>query len=69
MIWVLYYIVGGAPDQRPNSASCFKKGLIIETAGRGGAVVKFLPPLTIEDDLLEEGFALFESATKECLYV
>lgn len=32
----------------------FKKGLIVETSGRFGAVLRFLPALTIKKELLEE---------------
>ena len=51
------------------SAHCFEHGLLIETCGRGDAVLKFLPPLTIEADLLDEGCAVVERAVKACLYV
>ncbi len=34
---------------------CFEKGLILEVAGRHDGVVKIMPPLTIEDDVLIEG--------------
>lgn len=36
----------------------FKRGLILEVAGRGDTVVKILPPLTIEDNLLIEGMEI-----------
>jgi diaminobutyrate-2-oxoglutarate transaminase len=49
------------------SARCFKAGLVIETTGRSDAVLKFLPPLTIDDQTLHDGFAIFEQALKECL--
>lgn len=42
--------------------TCFQNGLIIENAGRRGQVVKFLPPLNIERDLLEEGCHIVKSA-------
>ena len=37
------------------SAAAFKRGLIIETSGTDGHVLKLLPPLTIEDDQLLQG--------------
>ncbi|MBL8349616.1 MAG: diaminobutyrate--2-oxoglutarate transaminase [Burkholderiaceae bacterium] len=49
------------------SARCFELGLVIETAGRRDSVLKFLPPLTTEDDLLDAGFAIVEQAMKDCL--
>lgn len=35
--------------------NCFTSGLIIERSGRKDSVLKLIPPLTIEDDLLEKG--------------
>jgi diaminobutyrate-2-oxoglutarate transaminase len=49
------------------SARCFERGLILETAGRGDSVLKFLPPLTTEDEVLQKGLAIFEHAVKDCL--
>jgi len=34
---------------------CFDKGLILEVAGRNDSVLKIMPPLTIEDEVLMEG--------------
>ncbi|MGW8168779.1 MAG: diaminobutyrate--2-oxoglutarate transaminase [Sulfurovaceae bacterium] len=44
------------------SAKAFESGLIIETCGSNGQVVKFLPPLTIDEETLQTGLALFEQA-------
>jgi diaminobutyrate-2-oxoglutarate transaminase len=40
----------------------FKENLIIETCGSDGQVVKFLPPLVIDEDTLREGLKRFETA-------
>jgi diaminobutyrate-2-oxoglutarate transaminase len=37
------------------SAEAYRRGLIIETCGTDDNVLKFLPPLTIEDEQLERG--------------
>ena len=37
------------------SAAAFERGLLVETAGPQGEVVKLLPPLTITDDELDQG--------------
>lgn len=37
------------------SENCFENGLVIETAGHGDEVLKFLPALTIDDATLDEG--------------
>ncbi|NLC71481.1 MAG: diaminobutyrate--2-oxoglutarate transaminase [Desulfuromonadaceae bacterium] len=47
------------------SMKCFEKGLIIELAGAEDQVVKFLPPLTIAEEDLQEGINIFEEAVKE----
>ncbi|MEO9138009.1 MAG: 4-aminobutyrate--2-oxoglutarate transaminase [Jatrophihabitans sp.] len=40
------------------SAGCHQAGLIVLTAGTFGNVLRFLPPLVISDDLLEEGLGI-----------
>ena len=44
------------------SAEAFGRGLIIETSGADDHVLKFLPPLTIEDELLDEGLEIVEQS-------
>lgn len=44
------------------SAKCFERGLIIELAGREDAVVKIMPPLTIEDDNLMKGLEIIKES-------
>lgn len=41
---------------------CFEHGLIVETGGRHGAVVRLLPALTIETALLEEAVCIPDQA-------
>lgn len=45
---------------------CFELGLVIETAGRRGCVIKLLPALNIELALLKEGCAILKRALLEC---
>ncbi|MBZ9556648.1 MULTISPECIES: diaminobutyrate--2-oxoglutarate transaminase [Modicisalibacter] len=45
----------------------FEKGLIIETSGQDGEVVKCLCPLTISDEDLIEGLDILEASAKEAL--
>ncbi len=40
----------------------FERGLVIETSGTDDHVLKFLGPLTIEDDVLERGLDIVEAA-------
>jgi diaminobutyrate-2-oxoglutarate transaminase len=44
------------------SAECFRRGLVIETSGPRGEVVKLLPPLTIGDEELDEGLGILEAS-------
>jgi 4-aminobutyrate aminotransferase / (S)-3-amino-2-methylpropionate transaminase / 5-aminovalerate transaminase len=41
---------------------CHKAGLVVLTCGTFGNVLRFLPPLVIGDDLLEEGLGILEDA-------
>jgi len=41
---------------------CFESGLVIESSGRQGQVIKLLPPLTIPMDTLKEGCAILKKA-------
>lgn len=46
------------------SRRCFESGLIIETAGRGGAVLKLIPPLNIAPAVLERGCSILASVIR-----
>lgn len=46
------------------SAACYKKGLIIELAGRDDCVLKLMPPLTISNDNLIQGLSIILDAIK-----
>lgn len=48
------------------SRQCFDDGLIAETCGPSGEVLKLLPPLTISDELLTEGLDILEQAVVKC---
>ena len=43
-------------------AEAFQRGLIIETSGTDSHVLKFLAPLTIEDDVLDRGLGIVEDS-------
>jgi len=62
-------LVAGAGDLTPNSALtgkvnayCHSQGLITLTAGTFGNVLRFLPPLSMGDELLSEGLDIVEQA-------
>ncbi len=46
---------------------CFDEHVICECAGRNGAVFKIMPPLVIEDELLQKGLEVVAKAIKEAL--
>ena len=41
---------------------CLEEGVIVLTAGTYGNVIRLLPPLTIEDALLDEGLDVLDDA-------
>lgn len=49
------------------TAKAFEKGLVIETSGQAGEVVKCLCPLTIPDEDLFEGLDILEASVKEVM--
>lgn len=49
------------------SAAAFRRGLVIETSGTDSHVLKFLPPLTISNDELQEGLSIVERSFEEVL--
>ncbi|OZU90695.1 diaminobutyrate--2-oxoglutarate transaminase [Virgibacillus indicus] len=48
-------------------AEAFKRGLIVETSGPDDEVVKFLPPLIIDEEGLEKGLQLLEDSIQHVL--
>ena len=49
------------------SKEAFKAGLIVERAGRKNEVVKIMPPLVIEDDVLKKGLEIFKESVKKVM--
>lgn len=47
------------------SLAAFRRGLLLETSGAAGDVVKIMPPLTIDDEALHDGMDLLESVFDE----
>jgi diaminobutyrate-2-oxoglutarate transaminase len=63
LVWGLEF----AERQRARRVAdrAFELGLLVETAGPEGAVVKLLPPLTSTPDELDEGLAILDRAVRE----
>ena len=56
------------PEIAPSvSEECFRRGLIVETSGPRGEVLKLLPPLTLTEEELDEGLEIIEAAVDEVL--
>jgi diaminobutyrate-2-oxoglutarate transaminase len=47
--------------------TAFAKGLIMETAGAKGEVIRCLPPLTVSEEILEKGLNLLENIVNEVI--
>jgi diaminobutyrate-2-oxoglutarate transaminase len=47
------------------AAEAFGRGLLVETAGKSGQVVKLLPPLTISEEELGHGLSLLAEAVQQ----
>lgn len=47
------------------SAAAFRRGLLLETSGAQGHVVKLMPPLTIDDEALHRGMDILDDAVRE----
>jgi 4-aminobutyrate aminotransferase-like enzyme len=43
----------------------FKNGVLMHTCGHFGNVMRFMAPLTIEDDLIDTGISIFEKAIRD----
>ncbi|AVD54527.1 diaminobutyrate--2-oxoglutarate transaminase (plasmid) [Priestia filamentosa] len=48
-------------------AEAFSRGLIVETSGPNDEVVKFLPPLVIDEEGINSGFDILEDAIKQAI--
>lgn len=46
---------------------CVQKGLLLESAGTYGNVIRFLCPLCVTEEQLEAGFAIYEEAIQNCM--
>jgi 4-aminobutyrate aminotransferase/(S)-3-amino-2-methylpropionate transaminase len=52
----------GADAMNAIARRCLEQGVIVLTAGTYGNVVRLLPPLTIDDGLLDDGLGILEGA-------
>ena len=67
LIWGIDFMKIDAKKALDCSHACFDKGLVIELAGRHDSVLKLMPALTIEDDVLKEGLDIIKEAVVSVL--
>lgn len=67
MIWGIdVSAAGGASRAAAIASRCFELGLILERVGRDDTVIKIMPALNIERDLLERGCSIVKRAFQDC---
>lgn len=62
LIWGIDFMKIDAKKALDCSHACFDKGLVIELAGRHDSVLKLMPALTIEDEVLKEGLEIIRKS-------
>ncbi|AYW48295.1 diaminobutyrate--2-oxoglutarate transaminase [Tetragenococcus osmophilus] len=67
MIWGIDFSLIDPTITERVQQECFARNLIIESAGSQDAVLKLLPPLTIEKEQLEQGLNIIYSAVREVI--
>lgn len=67
LMWGIDFSAFDSDMTKPMVTACFANGLIAERVGRDNNVLKLMPPLTIEDDLLVEGLNRVKKALQEIL--
>ena len=66
----LEFVEPGSKDPNPEAAkqiaaTCLEKGVAILTCGTYGNIVRLLPPLVIDFDLLRDGLRVFAKAIED----
>ena len=62
LIWGIDFMKIDAKKALDCSHACFDRGLVIELAGRHDSVLKLMPALTIEDEVLMEGLNIIKDS-------
>lgn len=62
MIWGVDFMKIDSKKALECSHACFDRGLVIELAGRHDSVLKLMPALTIEDNILMEGLNIIKES-------
>jgi len=64
---LLDYIMRDGVSHALDMFTVARRGLLVETSGARGDVVKLLPPLTISDDELDEGLDIIRTCVSAVL--
>jgi 4-aminobutyrate aminotransferase len=70
MVGVEFTTQEGEPDKQTAKKiveQCLKDGLVLLTCGTYGNVIRWIPPLIIDDGQLEEGLGIFREAMKRVI--
>jgi diaminobutyrate-2-oxoglutarate transaminase len=67
LIWGVDFSKFDTDMTKPLIAACFRNGLIVERVGRDNNVLKLMPPIVIEDELLLKGLEILKNSLKEIL--
>lgn len=59
--------LGGDALSKTVMQTCFQKGLVLERVGRDNAVLKLMPPLTIEEETLVKGLTILKDVLQSVL--
>ncbi|MEX1056919.1 MAG: aminotransferase class III-fold pyridoxal phosphate-dependent enzyme, partial [Natronospirillum sp.] len=59
--------VGNGDLSKKIASYCFEHGMLCGAVGTGGRAIKLIPPLTIPDEDLTEGLAIFAAAVKSAV--
>ncbi|MBR4868156.1 MAG: aspartate aminotransferase family protein [Clostridia bacterium] len=59
--------LGGDALSKAVMTRCFEKGLVLERVGRDNAVMKLMPTLTVEPELLTKGLTILRDSIQEVL--
>lgn len=67
LIWGVDFSAFDKDMTKPLIAACFKNGMIVERVGRDNNVLKLMPPLVIDDELLLKGLHILKKSLQEIL--
>lgn len=67
LIWGIDFSGFDKDITKPLIAACFRNGLIVERVGRDNNVLKIMPPLVIEDNLLLNGLSIIKKSLLEIM--